>query len=269
MPTQLQLCRFRQELIYHGIRRYHCRMERLPTIRLNPSAEIRRQDIADDAFCVIVDDFLEDPDALIDFAADNAEQFSMPERSYPGMMMRLETAALADFDRFVRNRMGRTFSFLRSNASLSTGLSMVTLKPEELTNYQRLCHTDPRSDMSRRNYAALVYLYENEALGGTAFYRLKRPDIVYRALELDMQDPAAASAFLAEHTEVFRQPPCYISTSNELVELVHVVQPRFNRFVFYSGEIAHSAHITSPELLTRNFRKGRLTLNCFASVVPK
>lgn len=256
-------------LIYHGIRRYHCEMSGLPIIRLNSSAQIRRQAIAENAFCIIVDDFLEDPEALIDFAAENNNQFSIPERSYPGMMMRLDSIALLDFERFIRNRMGKTFSFLRGNANLSTGLSMVTFNPDELTNYQRLCHTDPRNDMARRNYAALVYLYDNENLGGTAFYRYKRADVVLKALELDAQDPDAAAAFLARHTALFREPPRYISESNELAELLCVVPPRFNRFVFYSGEIAHSAHITAPELLTTDFRKGRLTLNCFASVVPK
>lgn len=244
-------------------------MSGLAPIRLNPHAEMRRQRIADDVFCVIVDDFLEDPETLVEFSARNADQFSIPERSYPGLMLRLETDALVDFDRFIRNRMSRTFAFLRGNVNLSTGLSMVTFEPQQLTNYQRLCHTDPRNDMARRNYAALVYLYADEALGGTAFYRYKRPDIVYRALELDQEDPKAAAAFLAEHTEVFRQPPRYMSESNELAELLYVVPPRFNRFVFYSGEIAHSAHITAPELLTTDFHKGRLTLNCFASVVPK
>ena len=244
-------------------------MIRLPKIRLNSSAKIRRQTIAENSFCVIVDNFLESPEAIVEFAVANADQFSIPERSYPGMMMRLDTDALVEFDRFVRNRMSKEFSFLRGNANLSTGLSMVTFRPEELSNYQRLCHTDPRSDMSRRNYAALVYLYSDEALGGTAFYRYKQPEIVFKALDLDMQDPSAAAEFLARHTELFRQPPRYISESNELAELLYVVPPRFNRFVFYSGEIAHSAHITAPELLTTDLRKGRLTLNCFASVVPK
>lgn len=244
-------------------------MSGLPTIRLNPAAEIRRQTIAEDTFCVVVDDFLEDPEALIELAAANAGRFSIPERSYPGMMMGLGSDTLLDFDRFIRNRMSKTFSFLRGNANLTTGLSMVTFEPQQLTNYQRLCHTDPRSDMTRRNYAALVYLFNNEALGGTAFYRYKQPDIVFKALELDMQDPNAAADYLAQHTELFREPPRYISETNELAELLCVVPPRFNRFVFYSGEIAHSAHITSPELLTTDIRKGRLTLNCFASVVPK
>lgn len=244
-------------------------MSGLPTIRLNPAAEIRQQTIAENTFCIIVDDFLEDPQALVEFAAEHSDQFSIPERSYPGMMMRLQTDALLDFDRFIRNRMGKAFSFLRGNARLSTGLSMVTFKPQQLTNYQRLCHTDPRTDMTRRNYAALVYLYSNEALGGTAFYRYKQPGIVFKALELDAQDPNAAAEFLAGHTELFRRPPRYITESNELAELLYVVPPRFNRFVFYSGEIAHSAHITSPELLTTDFHTGRLTLNCFASVVTK
>ena len=90
-----------------------------------------------------------------------------------------------------------------------------------------------------------------------------------RALELESEDPAAAESFLAERTAVFREPPAYITGSNELVELVDVVPARFNRFVFYSGEIPHSGHITSPELLSEDFRLGRLTLNCFANVFPR
>ena len=92
-------------------------MSGLAPIRLNPRAEIRRQRIADDVFCVIVDDFLEDPQALVEFSAENADRFSIPERSYPGMMLRLDTDALMDFDRFIRNRMSRTFAFLRGNAN--------------------------------------------------------------------------------------------------------------------------------------------------------
>ena len=92
---------------------------------------------------------------------------------------------------------------------------------------------------------------------------------MYRALELEQSDPQAALALLAEHSSVFREAPGYVTGSNELAELVDVVPPRFNRFVFYSGEMPHSGHITAPERLTTDFRRGRLTLNCFASVVPR
>lgn len=239
------------------------------TIRLNPDPEIRMQSIGDDAHCVIVDDFLTDPDALIDLAASRAAAFHAPQIGYPGLTLNLEPGLLQDFDRFILRRMGEKFSFLRGGATLQTGLTMTTRKPGDLTTFQRICHTDPRDERGRRKFAALVYLFRDEALGGTAFYRWKKPEVVYKALELEPTDPQAALNLLAEHSSVFREPPRYVTESNELAELVEVVAPRFNRFIFYSGEMPHSGHITAPERLTSDFRRGRLTLNCFASVVPK
>lgn len=244
-------------------------MAALGTIRLNPDPDIRQHKIDDDHFCVIVDDFLLDPQALIDFAEENADRFFTPEIGYPGLLLNLAPSVLHDFHRFVLRRMGSLFSFLRSRATLGTGLSMTTLQPEQLSTFQRLCHIDPRSEMGRRQYAALVYLYDNEKLGGTAFYRWKNQKVVEQALELEYQDPAAALQFLAEHSEVFRRPPEYLTESNELAELLDVVPARFNRLVFYSGEIPHSGYITAPELLSEDFRQGRLTLNCFANVFPR
>ena len=243
-------------------------MTTLPCIRLNGDLEIRRQPIGDGDFCVIVDEFLADPEALVDFACENTGRSFVPQAGYPGLNLILDQRLLGEFHRFILRRMGREFSFLRGNATLDTGLTMVTLRPEELSAFQRLCHTDPRDVRGRRKYAALVYLFSDERLGGTAFYRWKQPDVVYRALELHLRDPQAAAALLAQHSATFRGPPNYMTGSNELAELLAVVPPRFNRLVFYSGEIPHSGHITAPELLTTDFRRGRLTLNCFASVVP-
>ena len=241
----------------------------LQKIALHPAPEIRRWRISDTDVCVVVDNFLDNPDALIDYACQQEDQFFTPTGGYPGLNLILPESLLADFHRFIRHRMSKVFSFLRGNASMDTGLTMVTHRPEQLSNFQRLCHTDPRAAAGRRKYAALVYLYQNEQLGGTAFYRWKRPEVITRALELEMRDPATATAFLTEHSGVFRQPPAYMTQSNELAEQLLVVPPRFNRLVFYSGEIPHSGHITAPELLSADFRTGRLTLNCFVSVQPR
>lgn len=238
------------------------------TIRLNPDLQIQEQRIGDDARCVIVDDFLADADTLIELAVDRAERFREPKIGYPGLMLTLDPGLLRDFDRFILRRMGEQFSFLRGGATLQTGLTMTTRKPEDLTTFQRICHTDPRDTRGRRKFAALVYLFTDETLGGTAFYRWKKPEVVYKALELEQTNPQAALDLLAEHSAVFRQPARYMTESNELAELVEVVPPKFNRFVFYSGEMPHSGHITAPQRLTADFRSGRLTLNCFASVVP-
>lgn len=239
------------------------------TIRLNPDLRIDEHRLDDTARCVVVDNFLADPESLISLAERRAERFHAPAIGYPGLTMNLEPDLLRDFDRFVLRRMGGMFDFLRGGATLLTGLTMTTRKPENLSTFQRICHTDPRDELGRRKYAALVYLFRDEALGGTAFYRWKRPEIVYKALELEPTDPDAALALLAEHSSVFRNPPRYITESNELAELVDVIPAKFNRFVFYSGEMPHSGHITAPERLSNDFSQGRLTLNCFASVVPK
>ena len=244
-------------------------MVALHPIRLNPNPDIQRERISETEFCVVVDNFLEDPHALIDYAADNSDRFDKPEIPYPGLMMDLDPGVLLDFTRFVLTPMRRTFGFLRGDATLATGLSMVTLQPAELSNYQRLCHTDPRDTRGRRKFASLVYLFENEDLGGTAFYRWKQPEIVVHGMALEYREPGSANNFLAEHSDVFRQPPCFMTESNDLAELLHIVPAKFNRLVFYSGEIPHTAYLARPELLTRDIRQGRLTLNSFISVFPK
>ena len=244
-------------------------MSRLEPVRVNPKLDIRREQISDTDFCVIVDDFLKDPQALIDFAAEHTDDFDEPGLAYPGLMMELDPAVLREFTRFVLTPMARAFSFLRGSASLATSLSMLTLKPSELSNYQRLCHTDPRDTMGRRKFASLVYLFKNDKLGGTAFYRWKQPEVVVHGMTLESRDASSADEFLSEHSEIFRQPPCFMTESNDLAELLLVVPPRFNRLVFYSGEIPHTAFIGRPDLITRDFRRGRLTLNSFISAFPK
>jgi hypothetical protein len=60
-----------------------------------------------------------------------------------------------------------------------------------------------------------------------------------------------------------------MTESNDVAELLCTVPARFNRFVFYSGDLPHSAAITAPDLLSDDPRKGRLTLNLFFSVLHK
>ena len=89
------------------------------------------------------------------------------------------------------------------------------------------------------------------------------------AAALEIDEPGSSLPFLQEHFEMYREAPVYMSGSNEIAELLLEIPARYNRFVFYSGDLPHSAHIPHPELLSTDFAKGRLTLNCFASVRPR
>jgi len=237
--------------------------------RINPNLTIIEQPIADGQFCVIVDNFLLDPQDIVAYAREHAGEFERQPKGYPGVLMDIDNHRLSDVNRFIRAEMSRRFSFCRGDIHHSAHISMTTLRPDELNWGQRYCHTDPRTESDRLNFAALLYLFEDEALGGTSFYRWKEVDILQRAATIGETDGAGALAFLQQHFEMFREPPSYMTGSNVVAELLHIVPARFNRLVFYSGDQPHSAYITAPELLSDDVLTGRLTLNCFVSVVPK
>jgi hypothetical protein len=241
----------------------------LPRIEINPNPLVRVEQITEEFACVVIDDFLRNPGTIIDYCCEHADKFSIPERSYPGPLLSVSDDAMSDITRFIRSTLGKQFSFLKGGMTTSTFLSMVTLQPERLSNLQRLCHTDPRQRADRHNFAGLVYLFTDERLGGTGFYRWKEREQITKATALDLEDPSAALAFLKKRFPTYNQPPRYMTESNEIADLLLSIPARFNRFIFYSGDLPHSASIAMPELLSEDFRQGRLTLNYFASVVPR
>lgn len=241
-----------------------------PTIRVNTGASIRREAISGDRHCVIVDDFLQNPYELIEFAADRGNEFSKAKSYYPGLFVAVDDDAMTDVYRFIRFQMTKHFPFLRGNLKLSTFLSMITLRPDELSVVQRLCHTDPAPDSSRTPYAALLYLFENEELGGTSFFSyLEKYELLKEVEGIASEDPDKAEEFLLQNFPTFRKPASYMTESNEIAKLLCTIPARFNRMIFYSGQIPHNATITAPELLSKDVRNGRLTLNIFADVLPR
>jgi hypothetical protein len=238
-------------------------------IEINANAEIDVRRIDDAHQCVVIDDFLKNPRSLVDFASENAAAFEAQEVGYPGVLYDVDNNAMSGMHRFLKSDMSQQFSFMKGDIRMSTYLSMATLQPGDLAPLQRLCHSDPRQSLQRHNYAGLVYLFENEALGGTGFYRWKEQKLIEEATALELRQPGSSLPFLQQHFEMYRQEPQYMAGSNEVAELLLEVPARFNRLVFYSGDLPHSAHIPRPELLTTDFALGRLTLNCFASVRPK
>lgn len=237
-------------------------------LRINPNAEVRLHEVADGRNCAIVDDVLENPESLVDFAVQHATRFAS-RQAPPGPRLTVGDNALQDLQRFIRSKLSRHFPIHRTGIELKACLSNVTLAPEQLSVMQQLCHIDRRPSPTRRIYAGLIYLFRNPDLGGTAFYRWKKPDVVARAEQIMLEDRAAALKYLGDAAGISRQPPQYMTGSNDIAELLTVVPARFNRLVFYDGEAPHSGHITNPDLLSDDLSKGRLTFNFFANVHPR
>lgn len=240
-----------------------------PELQLNRDAGIDVRRIDDDQLCVVVDNFLDNPYEIVAFARSSAKRFTMSDDGYPGLNMRLPESFNAALASYVKRRMARHFSFFRDRLKLVSMLSMTTLKASELSNLQRLCHSDPLAEPGHATYAGILYLFADETLGGTGFYRWRDRSLVEHATALEMKDPVEALAFLKQHFPTYNEAPCYITGSNEIAERIAIVPARFNRWVFYSGEMPHSAQIEHPEKLSTDFATGRLTLNCFVSAVPR
>ncbi len=238
-------------------------------IRINTDASIRQEAISENHDCVIVDEFLQDPHNIVEFAAQHADEFSIAKTNYPGLLFDVDDDAMTDIYRFIRSKMTMHFPFLRGGMKLWTFLSMVTKRPDELSELQRICHTDPNSSPDRSIYAGLLYLFENEDLGGTGFYRWRERELVQKAEAIEREDPGKGKAFLQEQFPTYRKPARYMTGSNEIADRICTIPARFNRLIFYSGSVPHSGDIAAPELLSRNIRKGRLTLNVFADVLPR
>lgn len=237
-------------------------------LRINPNAEVQLQEIADGQYCAIVDDVLEDPESVVEFAVRQAHRFewwSVP----PGPRLIAPEDALQDLKRLVRSKLSRHFPIHRTGLSLRACLSNITVPPERLSHLQRLCHIDESEKPGMRYYAGLIYLFRNPDLGGTAFYRWKKPEVIARAEELHEVDPAACERYLEASLEIFREPSRYMTESNDLAELLSVVPARFNRLVFYDGASPHTGHITHPELLSEDLSRGRLTLNFFTTALAR
>ena len=238
-------------------------------LHLNPNLEIQASQVTDEHICVVIDDFLLNPGDAVEFARSNAGEFIDMERSYPGIVLPVDNDLLGGMVQFIQREMSRMFQYCRGEIHFHTQFSLATLRPEEFTWIQRLCHTDPRLEPGRVNFAALLYLFDQPEMGGTAFYRWNDKEFWQNMTARQRNDPDAGLEELKEKFQMFREPPCYMTGSNEAAELLDVVPAKFNRLVFYSGDLPHSAFIENPDLLSPDPARGRLTLNSFVSAIPK
>ncbi|RSZ60145.1 hypothetical protein HF313_21570 [Massilia atriviolacea] len=220
----------------------------------NPRPQMRYVAIPGHAPCVVVDDFLRDPHALVAQAVAAQAQFAVdPANYYPGPELDLGRDTSLRLDEFFIQHVRRALGAQRT-VSVAARLALATLQPAELHPLQRLCHRDcAELAPGVGAAAAVVYLFDDARLGGTGFYRpTQGPEHTARVLR-----DAHAGRVSPGHADG------YLSASNADFELLCAIPARFNRAIFYDGEIFHAAQIAAPALLHPDPARGRLTMNGF------
>ncbi|MES2898576.1 MAG: DUF6445 family protein [Pseudomonadota bacterium] len=225
----------------------------------NPNPRIEVVDIPGQKPCLVVDDFLIDPDLMVDAAVRYRDGFSAaPFNAYPGIEMPAPEALSARLDEFfgqhVRHLLG-----VRRTVQMHSRLSIVTLQPPQLQPLQRICHRD-RLDITADQCvaASVLYLFKDAALGGTSFYAPRQG--------LDQTNALIAAWNRMDQqamTQALGAEPGYLTGSNAYFDLLATVPAKFNRIIFYDGAMFHSSHVTRPDLLSDAPDLGRLTLNGF------
>ena len=229
------------------------------TLRLNPSARIDTVELADGSQVFVVDDFADNADELVDLASRAADQFAAPPgHPYPGPQLDMPevmaTTLHAYFHQHLRHR-------LRAGEPLgmSARFSRVTRDAALLDARQRICHRDDSNTGPGEMISAAVhYLFQDESLGGTVFFRSLMSETGTRQFMLDA-NTLDASAF----GDRYGIPPGYMTESNRYFEVIGRVPARWNRAVFYNGGIFHSGDIRWASPAAYETGMGRLTINAF------
>jgi hypothetical protein len=229
----------------------------------NPQPRIERVPIAGSGHgpeaAWVIDDVLLEPERLRQRAIAEAHRFiAAPHNAYPGLEWQMGddvSKPLSDF--FMLHVRGLLQA--RRTLSMYSRLSLATLQPAQLRPLQRLCHRDRFGTTAGQGVAAcVIYLFDAPDLGGTSFYRPRRP-----IAEIDLDIRRWNSLSDESFTDEIGAPPAYLTASNAHFELLRTVPAAWNRAVFYDGGQFHSSHITQPQRLSVDPALGRLTLNGF------
>jgi hypothetical protein len=225
----------------------------------NPNPQVQTLSVGGRPLCYVIDDALLEPERWVDHAAAHADAFrDAPGNAYPGHELRMPDAVTAQLDAYFGLHVRRLFDARRTLEAYSR-LSLVTRAPAQLEPRQWFCHVDRlQAEPGQCIAACVLYLFRDEALGGTSFYRPLRP-----MAEIAQLVQASVTMDRGEFSERHGIDAGYMTDSNAYFEKILTVPARWNRLIFYSGLVFHAGDIFHPERMSTDPRAGRLTLNGF------
>jgi len=230
-----------------------------PALRINPQARLEVVELAGGGKVYVIDDFAQDPDALVALAQSAGSRFQAPPgHPYPGPQLDLPDSMAAELDAFFRRQLGGP---LHTGAPLgmSARFSRVTQDAATLDGRQRICHRDDSSLGPDEMISACVhYLFKDEQLGGTVFFRslMSEADTAQLRRDAGMLDPSAFG-------DKYGIAPSYMTDSNRYFEVIGRVPAKWNRAIFYDGGIFHSGDVGRASSAAYREFPGRLTINAF------
>ena len=207
---------------------------------------------------VVIDEPIKTTEGLIRYATEQATFDSDSQFAYPGIRTDLPAEYAATL---VPELIDLITEIYRPPPSYKFHLihqlySLVTKRPEELRDRQRVPHFDNHSPF----YFATVHHLNPGQYAGTGIFR-HRPTGYERIPE---QRYASYAQAAESHIEAHGLPPeKYINATDEHFELIAELEYRPNRLVMYPGNLLHSGLIQPERDISADPATGRLTANLF------
>ena len=210
---------------------------------------------------LIIDDFANSPDDIIEFAGDGASFKADPQNFYPGKRKLIPNQyseqICHQYSDFFSNFFG--IKSVTKAKSVISALAIADTPIEKLRPMQMIPHIDtPQSNQ----FAVVHYLCSREH-GGTAFYRHKQTG--YEAITQQRLYQYASQVKKEAIANQLHKTPCYMRGSNIMFEQLYSVEASMNRAIIYPSNLLHSGNI-NPLLLSPSPQKGRLTIGSFILV---
>lgn len=204
---------------------------------------------------LIIDNFLDRPDLLVDFCCHHMA-FNTADAFYPGVRMLAPQEYLTAFLTFLKPIILQSFEIEEESISkMFSAYSMVTTPPSMLKPEQ----TIPHFDSDKMSDVASVYFLCDSRFDGTSLYRHGNTGFEY--IDESRRQKYMGSVLDSLHQgEIKRE---YMDGSNELFEEIFYVPAEYNRLIMYRSTSLHSGKISKDFVFTHNPREGRLTLNTF------
>jgi uncharacterized protein DUF6445 len=206
---------------------------------------------------VIVDNFLSNPQLLIDYAAAHCAFDAVSDAFYPGTRAPVPSIYCFALRAFLGSIIGEAFGLQGSHITGELGhFSLVSTPPQQLRMVQRMPHFD---NTNPKQLALLHYLCAPEH-GGTSFYRHRRTGFEY----IDEARVSAYKLAVTADLAMLGTPPAkYICGDDPMFERTASFNAAFNRVLIYRSIDLHSADIGAAFRFDTNPRSGRLTANTF------
>lgn len=206
---------------------------------------------------ISIDGFLKTPDHAISHAV--LQNFARITPQYPGVRAALPARVCADWLTMLAPLLDHWFGAPAGGRgwAMQAWYSLVTTPPHALIPMQRLPHVDGTDPAQ---IAMMLYLSPGGPHGGTAFFRHLSTGL--EALTGETY-PRYAAAVQADHARTGMPPAAYPTDGAPHFARTHVAEGRFNRAIFYRGNILHSGVIDNFAPLGTTPADGRLTINAF------